>query len=128
MGTTKITLAVIALVAALSVASTASAKGGDGQTVSGTCTAASTSKLQVKSDDRRLEVEFEVDSNVRGQVWNVVLQDNGSTFFHKKRKTKGLSGSFEAKAKPTNQAGTDAIQATATNAVTGESCTASLSV
>lgn len=127
MGTTKITLAVVALVAALSVASTASAKGG-GQSVAGTCTAASTSSLKVKSDDRRLEVEFEVDSNIRRQSWNVVLQDNGSTFLSKTRKTKGPSGSFEARSRPANRAGTDTIQATATNGATGESCTATLSV
>ena len=127
MGITKITLAVVALVAALSVASTASAKGG-GQTVSGTCTAATTSKLKAKSDDGRLEVEFEVDSNIRGQAWKVVVQDNGSTFLHKTLKTKGPSGSFEAKARPADRAGPDAIQATATNAATGESCTATLSV
>ncbi len=127
MGTTKITLAALALVAALSVASTASAKGG-GQSVAGTCTAASTSKLKVKSDDGRLEVEFEVDSNVRRQSWNVVLQDNGSTFLRKKLKTKGPSGSFEARARPANRAGTDTIQATATNGATGESCTATLGV
>ena len=127
MGTTKIALTVIALVAALSVASTASAKGG-GQTVSGTCTAASTSKLKAKADDGRIEVEFEVDSNIVGQSWKVVLQDNGSTVLQKTFKTKAPSGSFDAKARPANRAGADAIQATATNAATGESCTATLSV
>lgn len=127
MRPTKITAAVVALVAALSVAATASAKGG-GQTVSGTCTAATTSKLKAKSDDGRIEVEFEVDSNRVGQAWNVVLEDNGSTFLHKRLKTKAPSGSFEARARPANKAGTDTILATATNAATGESCTATLSV
>ena len=127
MGTTKIALAVIALVAALSIASTAAAKGG-GLSVAGTCTAASTSVLKLKSDDRRLEVEFEVDSSIRRQVWHVVLQDNGSTFLSKTRKTKGPSGSFTARARPADRAGTDTIQATATNATTGESCSATLSI
>lgn len=127
MGTTKIALAVLALVAALSVAATASAKGG-GQSVAGTCTAASTSELKVKSDDGRLEVEFEVDSNVVGQSWRVVLKDNGSTFLKKTLKTKAPSGSFEARARPIDRAGTDTVAATATNAATGESCTATLAV
>lgn len=127
MGTTKITVAIIALLAALSVASTASAKGG-GQSVSGTCTAASTSTLKAKSDDGRLEVEFEVDSNVVRQSWKVVLKDNGSTFLKKTLKTKAPSGSFEARGRPVDRAGTDAIEATATNGATGESCTATLSV
>ena len=127
MGTTKITVALLALVAALAVASTASAKGG-GQTVSGTCTGTSTSKLKVKPDDGRLEVEFEVDSNVRRQVWNVTLMDNGSVFRQRTYKTKGPSGSFEAKGRPADRAGADTIQATATNSATGESCSATLSV
>ena len=127
MGTTKITVAAIALVAALSLAATASAKGG-GPSVSGTCTAASSSKLKAKSDDGRLEVEFEVDSNIRRQSWNVVLKDNGSTFLQKSYRTKGPSGSFEARARPADRAGSDAIEATATNRATGESCTATLSV
>ena len=127
MGTTKITAAIIALVAALGVASTASAKGG-GPSVSGTCTAASTSKLKAKSDDGRLELELEVDSNVSRQTWQVVLKDNGSNVLKKKFKTRAPSGSFEARARPADRAGTDTIQATATNNATGESCTATLSV
>ena len=128
MGTTRITVAVIALLAALSLAATASAKGDDGTSVGGTCSAASTAALKAKQDDRRLEVEFEVDSNVRRQHWNVVLQDNGTPFLEKTLKTKGKSGSFKARAKPLDLVGTDTIQATATNSVTGESCTATLAV
>jgi len=127
MGTTKITVAIIALLAALGIASAASAKGG-GPSVSGTCTAASASTLKAKSDDGRLEVEFEVDSNVVRQAWRVVLADNGSTFLKKTLKTKGPSGSFTARARPHDRAGADSIQATATNSATGESCSATLSV
>src|SRR6185437_966612 len=104
MGTTKITVAIISLLAALGIASAASAKGG-GPSVSGTCTAASASTLKAKSDDGRLEVEFEVDSNVVRQAWRVVLADNGSTFLKKTLKTKGPSGSFTARARPRDRAG-----------------------
>jgi hypothetical protein len=67
-------------------------------------------------------------ASIRGQAWNVVIQDYGSTFLHKTLQTKAPSGSFEAKARPADRPGLDAIQATATNAATGESCTATLSV
>lgn len=127
MQKTRVTIAVLTLTAALAVGSTASAKSGD-QTVSGACTATSAAKLKVGPRDRRLKVEFEVDSDVKGQTWNVVMKDNGSTFSRQVRKTKGLSGSFEARAKTANQAGADLIEASATNSATGESCTASLSV
>src|SRR5207247_162437 len=51
-----------------------------GSRVSGTgaCSAASTWTLTAKPDNGRLEVQFEVDSNVVGQTWNVRLSDPGS--------------------------------------------------
>ncbi len=120
----KITIAVLALGATLAVGSNAFAKSGD-QTVNGTCSASSTSKLKVGQRDGKLKIEFEVDSNVKGQSWGVTLSDNGSMFLQKTMKTAGRSASFEARAKTANQAGTDAIQATATNGATGETCNAS---
>jgi len=93
----------------------------------GVCTAASTSKLKAKLDDGRLEVEFEVDARRRGQVWAVSLTDNTVTVWSGNRVTKGRSASFSVEKKIPNQAGADVITATATNTVTGENCTATLS-
>ena len=86
----KLTFTAIAVFAAVLVAfaSTAAASGGSddprgddhggkaGRTIakSGTCSAASNWKLKVKSDDGRLETEFEVDQNRVGKRWRVTSQ------------------------------------------------------
>jgi hypothetical protein len=97
--------------------------------VAGTCTGRSSSKLKANQPrNGRIEVEFEVESHVSGQVWTVRMDDNGATFVKGDKTTKAPGGSFEAKASAKNQAGTDAIGATATNAATDETCSASVSV
>lgn len=114
----------------LSFAGTASAAKSGSVTAIGTCTAASTSsKLKANQPSNGLiEVEFQVDQNVNGQVWRVVLKDNGSTFLNKLAKTKAPSGSFTVRASVADAAGADAISAVATNQVSGATCTASLSI
>lgn len=120
-------------VAALSVSSLlftapgAEAKGGGVRVrTSGACTASTDWKLKTKQDDGKLEVEFEVDANRRGQVWTVTLADNGTTFWSGKRKTHGRSGSFEVEKRTANRVGSDTITAFAINAKTGETCSGSL--
>jgi hypothetical protein len=95
----------------------------------GTCSGRSTSKLAANQPrNGRIQVEFEVESHVSGQVWTVKMGDNGATFFRGSKTTQAPGGSFEARAFAKNQAGTDVITASATNPATGETCTASLSV
>jgi hypothetical protein len=95
----------------------------------GACTGRGTSKLKANQPrNGRIQVEFEVESHVSGQVWTVQMNDNGASFFKGSKTTKAPGGSFEAKASAKNQAGADAISATATNSTTGETCTASVSV
>ena len=74
----KLTFIGIAALAAmlLALAPTALAGGskdGDGVVKRGKCTASSTWKLKVKSDDGRIETEFEVDQNRVGKRWRVTL-------------------------------------------------------
>jgi hypothetical protein len=88
----------------------------------GNCSGASDWKLKVSPDDGRLEVEFEVDQNRNGQVWNVVLRHNGNAFFSGQRTTQAPSGSFEVRKFTRNAAGTDMIVGRATNPKTGEVC------
>ena len=116
------------LVAALVLAggAPASASGGGGQTEQGRCSASADWKLNVKKDDGKLEVEYEVDSNKRGQTWTVLITDNGSQVFAGDKVTKGRSGSFTVHARPANQAGTDTFVATAENVASGETCTGTL--
>jgi len=95
----------------------------------GTCSIRSKSKLQANPPKNgRIQVEFEVESHVTGQVWNVLLTDNGHSFFSGKATTKAPSGEFEVRTFAKNQAGTDAVWASATNPATGETCSASVSV
>jgi hypothetical protein len=107
----------------------AQAKGGGGQEVrtSGSCSAASDWKLKAKSDDGRLEVELEVDSNRVGQTWQVSMSDNAVRFFSGSRVTQAPSGSFEVEKRVANKAGADRITAVATNPTSGERCSAALS-
>ena len=71
-------------------------------------------KLKAKHDDGRIEVEAEVDTNRRGQVWSVTLRDNGVTVWSGQRTTIGPSGSFSVNKRIANRAGTDVISVRAT--------------
>ena len=86
-----------ALAAALLLAPTVAAKDGRDVRVAGTCTASSTSKLKLSPEDGRVEVEFEVDQNVNGVRWRVVLLRDGSRVAGRVAVTRGPSGSFEAR-------------------------------
>ena len=112
----------------LSTAPAAFAKGGGGVSNSGKCSASSTWKLKAKPDNGKIEVEFEVDSNVNGQSWNVLIKDNGTQVFKGTRVTQPPSGSFEVRKRIANQAGTDKITANAKNPATGETCAGSVSL
>jgi hypothetical protein len=127
----KLTLTGIVALAAVLVAfaSTAAASGGKGGraiTKAGTCSAASHSKLKVKSDDGRLETEFEVDQNRVGKRWRVTIAMNGSTVFRGIRRTHAPSGSFEVRRLLAGGAG-GRIVATAKTLNGGETCRAAIS-
>ena len=102
--------------------------GGKGREVirTGSCSAASDWKLKAKSDNGRIEVEFEVDQNVSGDTWSVRLKDNGMVFFKGKRTTQPPSGSFTVRALTDDLAGTDHIVGRAENLSTGEVCRGAL--
>jgi hypothetical protein len=119
-----------ALIAATTVGATAAdaRRGGDNddrKQVAGSCTGNSTSKLKAKTDDGRLEVEFEVDQNRSGVDWRVKLRQNGDLVANTTRTTGGRSGSFSLERKVANQAGTDRFRAVARRG--GETCRATLS-
>lgn len=116
----------VAAAIVLSGASPALASGSGGKIETGNCSASSDWKLKVKKDNGRLEVEYEVDSNQAGQTWTVLITDNGNTVFAGDKVTRGRSGSFTARARTDNLAGTDNFVATADNAASGENCTGTL--
>jgi hypothetical protein len=113
---------VAATILAVTPAAFASSGKGGGAQKSGMCSASSTWTLKAKPDNGKIEVEFEVDSNVVGQTWNVSLRDNGMVFFRGTRVTQAPSGSFTVHRRTANQAGTDRIIGRAANQPTGEVC------
>ena len=118
----------VGAVMAIAVPGIASAKGGDGVTVKGTCTATSSSQLKLKADNGRIETEFEVDQNVVGATWKVTMSDNGTVVARANATTTAPSGSFTVRRLIPNRAGTDKVTARAKNVSTGEICSATASL
>jgi hypothetical protein len=88
----------------------------------GGCSRASTWKIKIDLEDGRLNPEFEVDQNVVGDRWRVVMRDNGIRFFRGIRTTRPPSGSFEVERLTRNRRGPDTVVARARNLRTGELC------
>lgn len=120
-------LLAVSATAMLALTSTASARDGDIR-ANGTCTASSSTKIKLGPRDGIIEVEFEVDQNRNGIVWNVTLVDNGIQVFSGKATTKAPSGSFEVRRRIANRSGPDTVTGTAVNPATGERCTVSATV
>jgi hypothetical protein len=122
--TTKTIAAAFAVAAALgaTTAQAASAKNDDGVRVAGTCSDTSTSKLKVKRDNGRLQVEFEVDQNRNAVPWTVELRKDGRLVFQGTRLTAAPSGSFSLERRIAGTTGI--IKARATR--NGEVCSANM--
>jgi len=88
----------------------------------GGCSQSSRWKLKLKKDDGGIEVEYEVDQNVNGERWRVVMKRNGTRFFKGTRTTRPPSGSFEVERHTSDRPGTDRFVARARNLRTGEVC------
>ena len=114
----------LAAVLALSVAGAAPAGAKDGDVIRrGSCSGSTDWKLKLSPEDGRIEVEYEVDSNVAGQTWQVRITKNGNQIFSGSRVTRGASGSFELRRVTSDPAGDDVFRARATHA--GEVCAGS---
>lgn len=120
--TLRTTLLTATAVAAL-VPAAALAKGGDKLVFAGTCSGASTSELKLKTDDGRIELELEVDQNVRRVPWHVTITQNGAPLVSTTARTGGRSGSFTVKRRPRDLSGVDTFAATATSP-SSETCSA----
>ena len=100
----------------------ASASGGDDDRVirTGACSGSADWKVKVKTDDGRLEVEGEIDSNTVGQTWRWTIRHNGSVSDRGTATTSGRSGSFDIERRIVDIAGTDSVVFRAVRA--GETC------
>jgi hypothetical protein len=116
----------LALLASTALAS--GQKGGRGIIKTGKCSASSHWKLKAKSDDGRIETEFEVDQNRVGKRWRVTIARNGHAVFRGIRTTMAPSGSFEVRRLLAGPAAGTRIVATARSLQSGETCRAALSL
>jgi hypothetical protein len=94
----------------------------------GSCSGRSDWKLKLSPENGRLEVEFEVDQNVNGDTWRVVLKHDGNRFFRGRRTTRPPSGSFELRRVANNHSGSDRFTARARNLSTDEVCRGAASI
>ena len=112
-----------ALAVALAVAGSTSAMANPNDVIQrGSCSGSTDWKLKLSPQDNRIEVEYEVDSNVNGQTWQVKIKKNGAGIFSGSRVTGQPSGSFEIRKVTSDTAGTDLFRARAVNSATGEVC------
>jgi hypothetical protein len=108
---------------ALSVAGAMPAAAKDGDVIErGSCSGSADWKLKLSPEDGRIEVEYEVDSNVNGQTWKVKLVKDGERIFRGTRTTKAPSGSLEVRVVTSDTAGANRIRGKAVNVATGEVC------
>ena len=77
-------------------------------------------EFDVEKDDGRFEVDFEVDSNVRGQKWRLTLHHDGKRVFRDVRTT-NREGEVGFERNRPNTAGRDAFRAKAVNLGTARS-------
>ena len=124
---TRVGLAGLMAVGIIASAPHAFAAPRQGIVFTGNCSGASTWKLTLSIDNGQVQSEFEVESQVNNQTWNVRMLDNGLLFFKGKAST-GQIGSFTVTKFTPDQSGTDNILAQAKNKATGETCMGSGSI
>lgn len=91
----------------------------------GRCSMGSQWKVRIRTDGpSRLDLNFEVDSNVPGQTWRAAMAYNGDVVFNGFATTNQVDGEFDIDVEVANQAGADTLQAAARLPSTGETCRA----
>jgi hypothetical protein len=94
----------------------------------GRCSSGASWKPKAKHDDGLIEIEFEVDQNISGRRWNVVLTRDGVVVFPGARITRAPSGSFEINRRIRNPVGSDRIVASARAGRGGQLCRGALTI
>jgi hypothetical protein len=120
-----ILIAVLAVGAALPAL--APARNDPGVIKTGRCSNGADWKLKAKHEDGLIEVEFEVDQNVSGRRWNVVIRRDGRVVFRATRRTRPPSGSFEVNRRIADPAGPNRIVGTA-RAAAGGTCRGAVTI
>src|SRR5918999_764578 len=115
------TVAVLVLASLVAGIPASLAKDGDVRKT-GSCSDSSDWKLKLSEENSKIETEFEVDQNVTGDEWKVVMKKDGDVFFRGTRTTKGRSGSFEVRRGVGDGSGSERIVGHARNLETDETC------
>ena len=115
------------LLVAAALPAVAPAEDDPGVIKTGRCSNGASWKLKAKHDDGLIVVEFEVDQNVSGRRWTVVITRDGAVVFRGARVTRPPSGSFELNRRIRNPAGPDRIGASA-RAAAGGTCRGALTI
>lgn len=94
----------------------------DDVTETGQCSRFGRYDLKLSPQNGRIEVEFEVDVNRRGQRYRVKLFQDGRRVEQGIHTTRGLSGSFTVRVVQPNRAGDDRFRARAFRIGGGNRC------
>jgi hypothetical protein len=105
----------------------AQAKGGSGTESHGSCSATSTYKLNVNEKKGSIVIKAKVNGGVANETWTYSIADNGTTVVADEATTDS-NGKFKVKQSIPNLDGTDTVDFSAVDTVTGESCTAEVVV
>lgn len=93
----------------------------------GSCSIRGNWKLKVSTQDRGLELQIEAENLRPGTMYAVSATDNGTSVLSVNR-TVNQFGKIRAKSLIPNQPGTDTVVFTATDAVSGNTCTGTVSL
>ena len=119
----RILTAATVLAVGMGVVSAAPATAGDDEVIrEGNCSGRADWQLKAKTDDGRLEVEGEVDSNRVGQRWRWRILHDGDVSARGRAVTTARSGSFDVERRIVNAPGVDRIGWRAVNPATGQTC------
>lgn len=108
----------------LSILAPSVAMAKDGDVVRrGDCNSTSIWKLKLgPRDPAVIQMAFEVDQNVAGDVWVVRVRHNGEMVIRSRHTTEAPSGSFTVRDRFPDAPGRDIVKAMARNVRTGEVC------
>jgi hypothetical protein len=93
----------------------------------GTCSATSTYKVNASANDDSITVKAKIKTDTAGETWGYTVADNGTTVVTGDA-TSAKNGKVKIRETIPNLDGTDTIDVTATDSVTGETCVAEVLV
>ncbi len=118
--------AALALGVSVSLALPAQAKDGAGST-HGSCSGTSTYKVVASGHKDSIVVKAKIATDVGGEAWAYGIADNGTTVVAGDATTR-KNGKLVVRQSIPNLEGTDTIDYTATDSVTGETCSAAVAL